>query len=100
MQSRYDGEWIITLTRKITGADGRLLGFVNAPMKLTYLEHAFSRIVMGRDASFVLYRRDGMVLVRYPHVDRPISTASGEKATPSTALAPLAYGTLRADQPV
>ena len=99
VQSRYDGEWIITLTRKITGADGRLLGFVNAPMKLAYFEHAFSRIVMGRDASFVLYRRDGMVLVRYPHVDRPISTASGEKATPSTALAPLAYGTLRVISP-
>ena len=29
VQSRYDGEWIITLTRKITGADGRLPGFAD-----------------------------------------------------------------------
>ena len=99
VQSHYDGEWIITITRKISGADGRLLGFVNAPMKLAYFEQSFSRIVVGRDASFVLYRRDGMVLVRYPHVDPKISAASGEKAIPNTALTPLENGTVRTISP-
>ncbi len=99
VQSHYDGEWIITITRKISGADGRLLGFVNAPMKLAYFEQSFSRIVVGRDASFVLYRRDGMVLVRYPHVDPKISAASGEKAIPNTALTPLENGTVRTLSP-
>ncbi len=99
VHSHYDGEWIITITHKITGADGRLLGFVNAPMKLAYFEQSFSRIVVGRDASFVLYRRDGMVLVRYPHVDPKISAASGEKAMPNAALTPLENGTVRMISP-
>jgi diguanylate cyclase (GGDEF)-like protein len=99
VQSRYDGEWIITLARKVTGADGRVLGFINAAIKLAYFEQSFSRIVVGRDASFMLSRRDGMVLVRYPHIDPKTSAALGENAAPNTALVPPATGTMRTISP-
>ncbi len=99
VQSRYDGEWIITLTRQITDGDGRLLGFVNAAIKLAYFERSFSRIVVGRDASFVLYRRDGMVLVRYPHVDSNVAWAPTKTASSGPTLAPLEDGTVRSISP-
>ena len=70
--NRYDGQWVIMFTRKISTPDGRLLGFVNTPIRLAFFEQQFSRIKLGEDAAFAIYRLDGTLMARYPHVDRMV----------------------------
>jgi hypothetical protein len=69
VKSLYNGRWIIMFTRKITTPGGRMLGFVNTAIQLANFEQEFSKVMLGGGGSFVLYRRDGTLLARYPHVD-------------------------------
>jgi diguanylate cyclase (GGDEF)-like protein len=74
VRSRTDGVWTIFLARKVTSADGRLLGYVNTGIGLASIEAAFSQALLPSDGSFTLHRLDGMRLARYPHVDPAIGT--------------------------
>ncbi len=59
----------IMLARKFSAADGRFLGIVSSGIELDYFEKNFSRIALDGESSFALYRRDGLLMARYPHVD-------------------------------
>ncbi len=70
--SRVNGSWTIVFARKFTRQDGELIGIVMSSMRLGQFEQLFSRISLGADATFGLFRSDGVLLARYPHVDPKI----------------------------
>ena len=74
VRSLYNGLWVIMFTRKVTAQDGRLLGFVNTAIQLAHFEREFAKIMLNGGGSFVLYRRDGTLLARYPHIDPLLGT--------------------------
>jgi diguanylate cyclase (GGDEF)-like protein len=69
IKSRLTGAFTIYFARKFIAIDGQLLGFVVVAIELTQFEQAFSRMQGHSERAFVLYRRDGTLLARYPHVD-------------------------------
>jgi diguanylate cyclase (GGDEF)-like protein len=66
--NRGDGTWTIYLARRISAPDGALIGLVLVAMKVAYFEESFSSFNMpgGRVS---LFRQNGEVLARSPHVD-------------------------------
>lgn len=78
--NRANSTWTLLFVRKFTTPDGRLLGFVSCGIQLAYFEALFSRISLNDGSTFALYRRDGMLLARYPHVDPKIGRTFGDPA--------------------
>jgi PAS domain-containing protein len=80
-KSQTTGQWTLYLSRRIEVADGTLIGFVLNTINIDRFEQFFSSLIIGDedhdgqpDNAFTLYRSDGTVLARYPHVDRRIGT--------------------------
>ncbi len=75
------GKWTIYFSRRFEAPDGRLIGIVLSTIFTDYFEQLFEQIATDNDHdgfsdnSFAIYRSDGTLLARYPHVDTKI----GEK---------------------
>jgi diguanylate cyclase (GGDEF)-like protein len=72
--SRISGKWTIYFGRRFEAADGQLIGIVVSSIVGDYFEQLFSRIALDDGDAFGIYRSDGMLLARYPHVDHRIGT--------------------------
>jgi diguanylate cyclase (GGDEF)-like protein len=67
-RSRVTGQWSVFLSRKITAANGEVVGFVHAAVEVGYFERYYARLPLTGGGSFGLMRRDGTLLARYPAV--------------------------------
>jgi signal transduction histidine kinase len=65
-QTFLDGQWVVFLARRINTAHGEFAGVVAAAVKLSYLEDFYRAVTPATD-TVSLVRRDGVVLVHYPH---------------------------------
>jgi diguanylate cyclase (GGDEF)-like protein len=95
VRNRTDGTWSILFTRKFSAPGGNLLGLVNTSMQLAHFEGMFSSIMLEGGGSFALYRRDGMLLARYPRVDLKIGQSFGDTVNFNRLLDPAAGGIVR-----
>ncbi len=68
------GKWTIYLGRRFQAVDGQLIGIVVSTIEIDYFEHAYAQLPLTGGGSYTLYRSDGMLLARYPHVDPLIGT--------------------------
>jgi diguanylate cyclase (GGDEF)-like protein len=68
-QARSNGVWTIYIARKVTGPDGAFLGIIQGAMNLSFFEELYHAVALGPESSIGLYRQDGRLLARYPHVD-------------------------------
>lgn len=64
--NRITGEWTMFLTRRLDGPGGEFLGVVVGVIKTQYFEDFFRAVVPGEEATISLFRRDGVLLARYP----------------------------------
>jgi len=64
--SRSSGEWSVLLARGIYGPAGQYVATVLAALPLSVFSDFYASITLHTKASFLLVRRDGIVLVRYP----------------------------------
>jgi signal transduction histidine kinase/CheY-like chemotaxis protein/HPt (histidine-containing phosphotransfer) domain-containing protein len=71
-RSSAGDDWSICLARRIDGPDGRLLGFVVAPLALRYFEQFYQAVTLMDGSKVSIMRRDGVMLLRYPHNDAAI----------------------------
>jgi diguanylate cyclase (GGDEF)-like protein len=69
VRDRRSGAWTISLARKFMGSNGEFLGLVVGTVKSQYFEELYRTLVHGGDESIALFRHDGVMLARYPHVD-------------------------------
>jgi diguanylate cyclase (GGDEF)-like protein len=80
VRSRGNGAWTILFARPYAGPSGQLIGMVTTSLQIDQLDRLFAGIAVGGDPSFSLFRGDGVLLSRYPRVDRvdrPSSDTSG-----------------------
>jgi hypothetical protein len=66
IQNKISGIWSVVLARRINTRDGRFLGLIAGVVSIEYFESIFSSISLPRQEAFMLLRRDGTILVRYP----------------------------------
>ena len=67
IQSRTDGTWIVTLSRRYSRPDGKFGGVVLATMDVTYFSRFYSTLSLGESGSVALTSRAGIILARAPH---------------------------------
>jgi diguanylate cyclase (GGDEF)-like protein len=75
MLDRETGVWTIYFARKFRGANGEFLGLVVGTVASKYFEESYGTIARGTDESIALFRNDGVMLARYPHIDSFIGKA-------------------------
>jgi diguanylate cyclase (GGDEF)-like protein len=64
--NRINGAHVVAFGKRINGANNEFLGEVFVGVKLTYFERIYKSISLLSDQTFLLLRRDGAVIVRYP----------------------------------
>jgi diguanylate cyclase (GGDEF)-like protein len=70
-RARIDGRWTVYLARRMNNAHGEFAGIVLAAVTLSFLED-FYRAVTPENVSVEVLRRDGVILVRHPHIEGEI----------------------------
>jgi PAS domain S-box-containing protein len=75
VRSRVTGNWTVYLARRISGPDGALLGIVACALDVKYLADFYGAIGAHWGVRVTLLRRDGIILARYPEMDRHVGKA-------------------------
>ncbi len=61
-----DGQYVISLSRRITNPDGSFGGVVAGSMQLSYFYNLSDRLKFGPEDSIMLLRTDGVIMMRAP----------------------------------
>jgi signal transduction histidine kinase/CheY-like chemotaxis protein len=69
VRNKGNGQWTFYLSRKLVNARGQFVGLALVGFSSTFLSQFYQKINLGEDATVTLYRRDFMVLARWPHDD-------------------------------
>jgi diguanylate cyclase (GGDEF)-like protein len=86
--SRVDGLMTVYISRRLQAADGRFLGVVLAGMKLSDLEKFQQAVTIDADMSVAFYRRDGLLIARYPENDSLLGKNYYSQSTVLQGLGP------------
>jgi diguanylate cyclase (GGDEF)-like protein len=86
IRSRSTGIWTVYLARRISGPDGEFLGLVLGAMQTAYFQRFYQNIDLPEGGAIALLRRDGVLLARFPHLERtvgmqfpPLDTSPGSE---------------------
>ena len=93
VRNRLSGAWISSLARRVSGPHGEFLGVLIAVIEIRYFED-FYKAINPQGGSISIWRRDGTMIARYPHVEDMM----GEKlasASPWYGLVAKGGGTYR-----
>lgn len=69
VESRTDGQWVVTLSRRINDAAGQFAGVVAATITSKSFADYYRRFNVGAQGSIILASSDGLVLSRAPYDD-------------------------------
>ncbi|WP_180970547.1 sensor domain-containing diguanylate cyclase [Xanthomonas arboricola] len=69
VQSRSDGSWVLTLSRRLNTPRGEFAGVVLVTLQLKYFQNYYSTFEVGPNGTIGMTNDDGIVLVRRP--DKP-----------------------------
>jgi PAS domain S-box-containing protein len=75
-----DGSWDLPIEMRINNRAGQFLGVINVMVASRYFEDLYKKLVTSEGESIALFRTDGTMLARYPHIERMM----GEKLPPSS----------------
>src|SRR5262249_31707542 len=74
--SRRTGAWMTYLVRRLVTPKGEFIGLIVGIMELRHFEQFFGSISIGKDIAIALFRSDGTLLARDPHVEPVPARAS------------------------
>ena len=90
--------WVIIFAYKITGPNGEFLGLVTRAATPASFEKYFASVALGEGAAVSMYRRDGPLLARYPHVEMKIGAYINNSPIYQKIL--LGHGTMALTSPI
>jgi diguanylate cyclase (GGDEF)-like protein len=100
VHSPITGVWTTVIARKITGPNGEFLGVVGRDIEPANFERFFASLALGDGSAVSMYRRDGTLLARYPHVEAMIGTNFGTGPVHRQILSKSDHGTMRLVSPI
>lgn len=68
----FDGEWILTISRRIDNPDGGFAGVAVVFIDPRYFSNFYSHFDVGSEGSIALFSGDGTLLSRFPHAEKAI----------------------------
>ncbi|WP_374486632.1 diguanylate cyclase domain-containing protein [Zoogloea sp.] len=87
LQGRIGGEWIITLSRRITTRDGRFAGVAVASIRLTHLRELFASLNLGPGGAVTLRDTELGLITRHPAPSAPDVRTGSRAVSPQLAAA-------------
>jgi two-component system, NtrC family, sensor kinase len=75
LKSRRVGTWFIGLSRRLASSDGSFAGVVVAAVEPRYFERFYGDLALGETGSIALFRRDGILIARHPHIESAVGTS-------------------------
>jgi diguanylate cyclase (GGDEF)-like protein len=72
VRGRFNGQWAIVISRKITGLQGEFLGVITRAIAPETFEDFFGSVALGQTAAISIFHNDGTLLARYPHAESMI----------------------------
>ena len=66
VQSRVNGEWVVTISRRLNQADGSFDGVVMAAIKLSYFAQYYGNFEIGKTGALLLASNEGYIVIRRP----------------------------------
>jgi PAS domain-containing protein len=70
--NKVTGTWVITVTRRINSTSGVFIGILLGVVEVPYFESFYQAISTSNGESIALFRHDGVLLARNPHIDKEI----------------------------
>jgi diguanylate cyclase (GGDEF)-like protein len=72
VRDRGTGAWTVVLARRLATSAGEFLGAVIGGIELARFESYFESITLGETSSISLFRNDGTLLARFPHIESAV----------------------------
>jgi diguanylate cyclase (GGDEF)-like protein len=72
VQRRITSGWATVVARKLTGPKGEFVGIITRIILPGTFEKYFASATLGEGAAISMYKRDGTLVARYPHIERMI----------------------------
>ncbi len=79
VRNRGTGTWTFYLARKIRSRGGETLGLVLTGIESSFFENFFKAVNIGEESAISLFRRDGILLARYPDRDTLIGQSFSDQ---------------------
>jgi diguanylate cyclase (GGDEF)-like protein len=99
VRGRISGNWATIVAHRLSGPKGEFAGVITRAILPGTFEKYFASVVLREGAAISMYRRDGILLARYPHIEHMI----GSDIRPSNVYAYISLsngGTLRLTSPI
>lgn len=100
VKSRINGEWVMTVSRRISRPDGSFAGVAAATIPLSYLRDFYAGLDLGPSGVVGLLRDSGALLMRHPFVETAADADASQSALFRAYLRRPAQGLLRDRSPV
>jgi diguanylate cyclase (GGDEF)-like protein len=92
---RLSRTWITIISHRLTGPKGEFLGIVTRTIEPATFEKYFASVTLRDGAAISAYRRDGILLARYPRVEHMIGSAARDTASFRRTYSLSGRGTVR-----
>jgi diguanylate cyclase (GGDEF)-like protein len=99
VRGRISGSWATIVAHRLSGPKGEFAGVITRAILPATFEKYFASVVLREGAAISMYRRDGILLARFPHVEHMI----GSNIQSSNVYAYMSLsngGTLRLTSPI
>lgn len=100
IQARIGGAWALPVSRRVETHDGAFAGIVQALVRMDYFTQFYGAIDLGQNMSVLLWRRDGLVLIRKPHADQWYGKSMAASKIFSEHLPRAPSGTYHTESPI
>lgn len=91
---RVSKKWVLPISRRMNGPDGRFAGVILATLDLTYFQHFYETLKIGNDGLAALMNLDGTILLRRPFEENLIGTRSANGSHFGAMLQNIRSGTV------
>jgi diguanylate cyclase (GGDEF)-like protein/PAS domain S-box-containing protein len=70
----FSGGWATIVAQRLTGPNGEFAGVIARSIAPATFEKYLASVVLRDGAAISMYRRDGILLARYPHIEHMMGT--------------------------
>ena len=99
VKGRISGSWATIVAHRLSGPKGEFAGVITRAIMPATFEKYFASVMLREGAAISMYRRDGILLARYPHAEHMVG--SNIQSSNTFAYMSLANGgTLHVTSPI
>jgi diguanylate cyclase (GGDEF)-like protein len=100
VRGRISGGWVTIISHRVIGPKGEFVGIVTRTIMPALFEKYFASVLLREGAAISVYRRDGILLARYPHIEHMIGSQVRDSDIFRYMSSSSGRGTVRVTSPI